>query len=261
VDKWIYISFDFSDSTAFRKYFEKSDTVAYTPSMLSPHQLQVNTFSYHDIPRAKDGGNFIILGLILFFVTMACSINRKIYGNYLKAVFSSRAFASINREKYMIRQSLFFPLIIASYLSFSLFFLFILQVFFPHLILKFGGDLILKIILAALPVLFLFYWLTNKYLSYVFSQKKETAERFQYHFFSVSMGAQAIAPLLLFYTITHSKYLIWIALCIIGILFIIRQVKCFILTTPAIFDLKYFLYLCTVEILPCLLIIKWASLF
>ena len=254
-------TFAFSDSTVFHKYLEENDSVSYVPSVLTPHQLSVESLTYDNIPKTENDGNFIILGIILFLVAVACLINRKIYVNYLKAVFSPRVFASVNRDGSIARQSLFYPLIIASYLSFSLLALFFCQVFFPHLILEFGENLILKIILAVLPVLFMMYWLINKYISYIFSQKKETVERFQHYFLSVFLGAQIITPLLLLYIINPSKYLIWIALLVLGVLFIVRQVKCFILTRNTIFDLKYFLYLCTVEILPCLIIIKWVSLF
>ena len=254
-------TFAFSDSTIFRKPLEKNDSVSYIPSVLTPHQLEVKSFTYNNIPKTRNDGNFIILGIILFLIAVACFINRKVYCNYLKAVFNSRIFALVNRDGSIARQNLFLPLIIVSHLSFALLTLFACQVFFPLLIPKFGENFILTIILIAIPILFTIYGLINKYLSYVFSRKKETMERFQYYFLSVFLGAQIVAPLLLLYAINPSKYLIWIALFVIGVLFIIRHVKCFILTSSTIFNLKYFLYLCTVEILPCLLIIKWASLF
>lgn len=230
----------------------------YTTSLFKGHKLnkgiQANNL------REQQPTDWITGVLIAFFLILAWT--QVLYGKRLKQIFLApyaiRFLSQLTREGNLFKERI--TVALGAIYLFSI----------PLLILQLNTILLkgskndldqLKLFLASTALLAI-YWLIKisliRFLGFVFNTKTTTREYLlNILIFSLITGI-ILVPLLVVINYTQSPIVLVFTFCIIALLFLYRLVKGFFIgvTLTKFSYLFLFVYLCTLEILPLLVIIK-----
>jgi len=240
------------------------DTVQLQPpvflkSLFTHHSLIPKNFEPK--PKIAQDQNWMVM--ILVFVLFLVAILRVYYQRkftlFINAFFSKRFSNQIIREENALTQSTSVILSIVFLISISLFF-YLVSLHFHHQLI--GANELQKfgVIILACVVFYFLKFLTNKLGGYLFKVYKETDEYIFNQFLVLQiMGLLLVALciLLSYNTNINKEFIIYTGFITLGIGFIVRMIKSFgIANTNTYSPVYIFLYLCTLEILPLIIIVK-----
>jgi hypothetical protein len=230
----------------------------YTPSFFKGHSLhtEIHTGSLRE-PHHAD---WVTGVLIIFFMLLAWT--QFLYGKRVKQIFlaphSIRFLSQLTREGNLFKERVAVALGIVYLFSLPLLIIQINTILFKGT--KSDVDQ-LKLFFGAAAFLLL-YWLVKisliRFLGFVFNTKTTTREYLlNILIFSLITGI-VLLPFLVVINYTHSFFVLVAALSVVAILFLYRLVKGFFIgiTLTKFSYLFLFVYLCALEILPLLVIIK-----
>lgn len=250
-----FVNLLFCDSLQFKKILHQ-DTISYTTSVFQNHQLQVSDFNYTMIPNDH---NYWILGVL--FVVLICYIfsilyNRKWVFRLGQVLCSKQSLSLMKREMESNKKFIFIPLLINAWCCFSLFVFYIFRCFYPLIYERIAAISLFGIIILFVLIWFIIYISIRFYIRYLYELDSDN-NNLRYYFISIMLASQFIFPCLCVYYIYPTKFMIGIMICIYTVLFLFRNVKCFLLNLHQKAGFKYFLYLCIVEILPWFMLYKF----
>ena len=233
--------------------------IMFSESMFAQHLLSTHRFelkpkiSYHQNWLA-----FTFLGL-LFTIAILRVFYQKKFSLFLNAFLSKRFSNQITREENALTQSTSVALSAVFLVSISLFFYLVNQHFHLNLMGEIGWQKFLSILLACV-VFYLLKFLANKLGGYLFKAYKETDEYIFNQFLVLQILGIVLLALciLLCYSLRINKDLIiYFGFASLGIGFIIRMIKSLGIPNMNTYSTVYiFLYLCTLEILPLIIVVK-----
>jgi len=235
----------------------------YETSPFRAHQLQVktlnNTIHSHypsDWIVLSFLGCFIIVAWVHFFYFKRI---RQIY----YAPLSQRFLNLLTKEGNLFRERISVALTIIYLVTYSLFLGLVIKEFIPGLIARFNDYQVFAFCAAAVILFWVLKICIIRFLGIVFRTSSSTSDYLQNILVSMFISGLILLPLLILTVFLHSDILIYITLITICFLYIFRVMRGYFIgiSLKKFSYLFLFVYLCTLEILPLLVILKGLILF
>ena len=223
--------------------------------MFTRHWLSVTQFQW-DLVTRPNSWLTLIFCLLLFIFTMTFLTFRRKLTLISRALFSQRHFSLLQREGKIIedRSSVFvlaFDLITIT-TGLAMF----CETYFPSAVSKWPFIAYIGLILTSLLVAYIFKLFCNELYAHLFGREKERTTVNQYKFIFITDFSVFLFPLLI---LTHYSglravyYLIAVVFVALFAVWIYRMLK---INSMNGHRFHFFLYFCTLEILPWVLFLK-----
>jgi len=239
---------------------EKSQT---HQSLFKSHNLQIKNFETGQLRKTNENWiAFILLFCIILFTYIRFNYRKRL-GQIFKAFFSERDVNQLVREGNLFYEGISVPLFINYTLIISLFVYFASKNF--HRTIQYSSGLIIygKIILI-MGLIYLLKILIVQVIGFIFKSIKETTQHILIiYIFNQVLGLILLPFLIIIYYATYfasfNSYVFYSALIMVLLVYLFRIFR---LAFFGLFQSKFsnfylFLYLCTVEILPLLILTKF----
>lgn len=200
---------------------------------------------------APDWLSLIFIGCIIYFILIKFLLNINIIEG-IKGLLKIEVLDDVSFEKTNRSLALFLsPYAIIVY-GYYLYFL------VNPLYLSMQLDLLFLVFSGIVLLLFLFKKMLELFISFVFSTLDTFVAYLLDHLFLLGVGSIIQLILLVLYTYSQIKLILWISIGFLFIFFIFRLIRSFIIGFRLTsFSKSYlFLYLCSLEILPLIWIYK-----
>lgn len=234
-------------------------SATFSKSLFTHHLLRAKNFEPKIKVNEQQNWMVVIILASLFLVAILRVFYQKKFTLFVNAFVSKRFSNQIIREENALTQSTSVMLTIVFFISISLFFYLVTQHFHQSLSGYDGFQKFSVIFLFCIGFYFL-KLLANKAGGYIFKVNKETDEYIFNQFIVLQILGLLliICCILLKYSVNINKEIIiyfGFGTLILG--FIVRMIKSFGIANMNSYSPVYiFLYLCTLEILPLLIIVK-----
>lgn len=240
------------DSTAFHSF----DSVGYVSSVFSSHLLKPQ----HKEPQSSVAENRNwLFGLLVILAILYLYIQNNFYGRFAqvkRAFIIKRYYSQMIRDGNIFRERIVIPIYIIYYICFAL----IIEDWILYQIdiqkIPLSPLNFFFAILLFLMVFQLFKMWGINLLGKLFYTKAQTETYQLEHLLYVTLVGLFFIPLAWIYSYTHWVGILHIAGGVIVLLSTIRLVKAVINWRKVFTLFKLFLYLCTLEILPIVIILK-----
>ncbi|MBN2237197.1 MAG: DUF4271 domain-containing protein, partial [Bacteroidales bacterium] len=174
-----------------------------------------------------------------------------------KSILSSSHVKQLHREGNLVKHG--YPIILLFMFSFSLaLFMFqLLRELYPHSFYFSVGQGFL-LVLGATVAYFIGKFLTIWYLGVLFQTKQDTYRYLTDQFLFQISASFVLLPLLILYIYSGYQFFVLVAIIVLSLLWIYRLQRAFVIGLACTnFSRSYlFLYLCTLEVLPLLILFK-----
>lgn len=231
----------------------------FTKSLFSHHLLQTSRFEPKEKVVQQQNWMVVVFLLILFLIGILRVFYQRKLTLFLNAFFSKRFSNQILREENALTQSTSVVLSAVFFISISMFLFLVSQHYNFDLFGQTGWQKFLFIVIACI-VFYLLKLLSNKLGGYLFKAYKETDEYIFNQFLVIQILGLllSICCILLSYSDNLNKeWIIYVGFATLLIGFFVRMIKSFGIVNMNTYSPVYiFLYLCTLEILPLIIIVK-----
>ncbi len=205
-------------------------------------------------PFVPDWLSLLFLGAIIYFILIKFLLNIHILDG-LKGLLKIEVLDEVGFEKTNRILALFlspFGIIVYAWYGYFIINQIYVKLEFDHLFFLFSILFIL---------LFVFKKLVEYLIAIVFNTQKAFTAYLMDHLFLLGFSSVFQLIFIVFYTYSQEIIFLWSAYAILIIFFIYRLVRSFIIGFRLIaFSKSYlFLYLCSLEILPIIWILKWVT--
>jgi hypothetical protein len=252
-------------------YTDTSGTMVQSGGMIGKDtSLRPSLFQNHLLPVKNDGPQLhitdcdfwiagILMGLFILFVWMYAS-NRKKLNQVISAFYINRSGDLLSREELSLGNR------VAVFLS--IFFVVTITVFITHLLSYYGflhypvSAVVLSLSVASgLLIAYVFKMLTIRILGFVFKVEKEASEYAMLVFLFCNTLGLFMLPLVIGLTFMRqvpSSFFINTGIVVIAIFIVVRTVRGLFLglNSSRISKFYLFMYLCTLEIMPFVILAK-----
>ena len=234
-------------------------SVPYSKSIFTPHLLKPKKIEVQPKIEVQQNWMVLVIVLVLFLVGILRVFYQKKFTLFINAFISRRFSNQIIREENALTQSTSIVLSTVFFISISLFFYLVSGYFHQKIIGYSDWQNFLVILLATISFYFL-KLLVNKAGGYIFKTYKETDEYIFNQFLVLQiLGLMLIiwCILLKFSTNVNKEIIIYAGFATLILGFVVRMIKSFGIVNMNSYSPVYiFLYLCTLEILPLIIIVK-----
>lgn len=236
--------------------FDNQKDTSLVPSIFQNHLLVPSHNS--KIPIDKRSDDWIIIPFLMVLV-LFIYISKNFYQRSIQAIkapFSKRGMSQLERDGNVFKETIKYPIYFIEIITITLI-LFQTIGYFTK-----GTDLGApshKIFLFISIGYFAFVLIKNQILnllSYIFDTSEETIFYKVEGFLLLGVGSIILIPLSFAFQYTQMVLFLYAALVFIGLLMIFKLIKGFQIWGRTHHYFKIFAYLCTVEVLPYLLIAK-----
>lgn len=198
--------------------------------------------------------SLIFLGTLIYFILIKFILNIHLMDG-LKGLFKIEVLDEVGFEKTNRILALFlapFGIIVYAWYSF-----FILNPFYITLEL----DYLFLLFSIFFALSFVFKKLVEYLIAVVFNTQKAFKAYLMDHLFLLGVSSVLQLIFIVFYTYSQEAIFLWSAYAVLIIFFIYRLTRSFIIgfRLTAFYKSYLFLYLCSLEILPIIWIIKWVT--
>ena len=222
--------------------------------MFTRHWLSVTQFQWDAVPRPNSWITLIFC-LLLFIFTMTFLTFRRKLTLIFRALFSQRHFSLLQREGKIIedRSSIF--VIVFDLLTITTGLTMFCNSFFPHTVSKWPYISYIGLFLALLLAAYIIKLLCNELYSRLFDRDKERTSVNQYKFIFMTDFSVFLFPMLILTHYTGLRIVYYLIAGVLAVLFSIWTYRLLKINSMGGHRFQFFLYFCTLEILP------WAILF
>ena len=232
-------------------------------SFFTSHLLRPTGFNIKEREIINPGWIHIMIFIcFLLFATAQYGYFRRMQ-QIFKAYFVNRLFNQLSRDGGLLSERVSIFLFISFVLSFSLFIFKIYDFYYdvPSSVI-YSFILYTKIVAGVLLFYFL-KMLLYKSCGYIFKSAKETSDYILTIYIYGQVVGVILLPIIVVATYINNVFIIYIGLTVIALLYIYRLFRGITITISNVKISAYyiFLYLCTLEILPLLLLTKVLKIF
>lgn len=228
-------------------------------SLFEHHALAVAEYSADAVPQPENGVTIVLCALI-FLMTISVVLFRRRLSNLIRSLYSQRFFSLLIRESKVLEEMMF-PVTL-------LFDLFTMALGIVLIIMRFKAPLVSQLtfwgaygsVFAVLAVLYILVFFANVVYTGLFDHQKERYSLNLYKFVFSTNVAMLLLPFLIVY---HALGNFAVMYAFIPVFFVILGLYLYRLLkiNPRNINLfHFFLYFCTLEILPWVLLVKWISI-
>lgn len=204
--------------------------------------------------------DYISYALLFFISGVALIWNflpERLYSEFnisIKKGFSRSSDVTIKTPGLLISLFFFFNFVF----SFSFFIFLLTKSFAPDLVLGMNNLMLIAYILIAIFLFYLFRLLFIKLSGYIFKTSEKSSQQLNIYINTENMLGVLLIPVLIFSLYAKVPFVLFAGLLMFIILLIIRWVKTFFIgmSISGFSVLHLILYLCTLEIIPVLIVIK-----
>lgn len=218
-----------------------------------------DTFCYNTINRPSSWP-VIVICILLLLISVILASNRKRFSLIIRSFYLQRNFSLLTREGRLFEERIIFVVLLFDMMTFALGLLMLGEHYNPELIRKVTSPGAYGIILAALFALYFLKMSVNYLYAYLFDRIKERMSLILYKFIFVTNAAIALLPLLIFiqFTGTNSLFFVYIPIfCVFLLLYLYKLLK---INPKKVNLFHFFIYFCTLEILPYLVLVVLYSM-
>ena len=232
-------------------------------SFFSLHLLRPNGFNVKEREIINHGWihGIIFLCFLLFAFSQYGYFRRM--QQIFKAYFANRLFNQLSRDGGLLSERVSIFLFISFFLSFSVF---IYKTFEFYYDVPANGIFSFVLYLKVLVGVTLYYFLKMglyKSCGFIFRSAKETSDYILNIYIFGQVTGVVLLPLIVMITYINNEFIIYIGLTVIALSYVYRLFRGVTITISNVKISMYyiFLYLCTLEILPLLILIKVFQIF
>lgn len=235
----------------------------FEPSPFKEHQLQAKTFNI--ATHSHYPSDWIVLSFLGCFIIVAWvqfyyfKRMRQIY----YAPLSQRFLNLLTKEGNLFKERISIALTLIYLFTYSLFLSLIIKEFIPGIPAALPDYQVFAFCAAATTIFWLIKLYIIRLLGTVFRTFSSTTDYLQNILVSMFITGLALLPLLVLTLFLHSDILLYITLATICLLYVFRVMRGYFIgiSLKKFSYLFLFVYLCALEILPLLLILKGLFLF
>ncbi|MDL2312779.1 DUF4271 domain-containing protein [Bacteroidales bacterium OttesenSCG-928-B11] len=216
--------------------------------------LNASIFSFF----ATDTTDWITLILLaaLVILTLLFTLHRRKYTLLLRSLYSSRYFTQLSHEGKIFEERIYLFDLAFILLTQSVFFYFIIEIYFPSIFAVKPPFFTFLIIMGILVLDFVFKCFMTFSFTYLYDIKSDRTTFFSYKLFTQSSNSLILFPLVVTFTYTSFLPVLLLYIPVFSANFLIMAYRLFLLNRKKIRPFHFFVYFCTFEILPYLILVK-----
>ena len=227
--------------------------------MFSHHSLAFTSFQFDRVVTVGPWPT-ILLCAALFLLTLLVVPFRRKFDLLFRSLYSQRHFSLMMREGKVLQERFFIFTLVFDIIVFALGVLTIMQHYDNTLALKMHVLLLFLILFAVMMALFWVKYLVNILYVNLFDHHKELYPMSLYKFIFVTDAAVLMFPFLALVQFTHHFYWFYCYIPLFLVLFALYVYKLLKINPSQINLFNFFVYFCTLEILPYLLLAKLTAI-
>ena len=220
---------------------------------------KTDEYALHPNPILKENNNWVTAMLIISFTLIALSkgIFQRKFNLIIRALYNNRNFNALIKEVNIFNEFQSWLLFVAYVLNFSLFIYFLIRFYAGRLPSGYGfydyGEILIFFFIFNLMKL-----LIIRVIGAIFKTSAKSNEYMALNFIFSLVAGMFIFPLLVLIFYSNMIFILYTSLIIISLYYLFQLYKDFFIGSGVIkFSKVYlFIYLCTLEILPVMILIK-----
>ena len=223
--------------------------------MFTRHWLSVAQFQWDGVVQPNNWITLVFCVLLLLLTVIFVTFRRKLF-LICRALFSQRHFSLVQREGKVLEDRMSIYLLIFDLLTITTGLVMFCGTYIPNSVGKFPFIANIGIFFGILLVAYLLNLLCNELYASLYGRTKERVAINQYKFCMMTELALVMFPMLIIIQYTQLRFLYYVIATVIGILFITWFYRVMKINFIAGRGIHFFLYFCTLEILPWLVALK-----
>ena len=249
----------------FKKYnnilIYETDYKNLKTSIFKNHSLKTNSINQHPFNYSTTDWLLLLVFILISFFSYNKYHNKKRFYQILKATISNRSINQLNRDGDIFKERISLVLTILYLLSFSLFVFLLLHYFYNLKNLDFFNLKFYIKILLVITALFVIKFSVTRFVGFIFKNNNASSYYNLNNFiFNFSLGV-FLLPINIFILYSNKNYSSFFVIFGAFFLLIISIIKFYRAVVIGVSFSKFsnyylFLYLCTLEILPLLILLK-----
>ena len=223
--------------------------------MFTRHWLSVTQFQWDSVTRPNSWITLIFC-LLLFIFTLTFFTYRRKLVLIFRALFSQRHFSLLQREGNIIEDRSFFFVLAFDLITFALGMVMFCGTFTPLAVSRWPYMAYVGLFLAILLAAYIFKLFCNQVYSTCFDREKERTAINQYKFIFMTDFAVLLFPMLILTHYSGLRFVYYVIAVFFVILFAIWVYRMMKINSMNGHRFHFFLYFCTLEILPWAVFLK-----
>lgn len=228
-------------------------------SLFQHHALAVAEYSADAVPQPENGVTMVLCALI-FLMTISVVLFRRRLSNLIRSLYSQRFYSLLLRESKVLEEMTFPVTLLFDLLTIALGILLIIMHFNAPFVARMTFWGAYGVVFAVLALVYIIEFSANVIYTGLFDHQKERYSLNLYKFVFTTNVAMLLMPFLIVY---HALGNFAVMYAFIPVFFVMLGLYLYRLMkiNPRNINLfHFFLYFCTLEILPWLLLVKVVSI-
>lgn len=228
-------------------------------SLFQHHALAVAEYSADAVPQPENGVTIVLCALI-FLMTISVVLFRRRLSNLIRSLYSQRFYSLLLRESKVLEEMTFPVTLLFDLLTIALGILLIIMHFNAPFVARMTFWGAYGVVFAVLALVYIIEFSANVVYTGLFDHQKERYSLNLYKFVFTTNVAMLLMPFLIVY---HALGNFAVMYAFIPVFFVMLGLYLYRLMkiNPRNINLfHFFLYFCTLEILPWLLLVKVVSI-
>lgn len=226
------------------------------PTLFSDGLYSVTQITTDVVPKPNNWAMVIICFLLLLFTLLIVPYRRK-YTLIVKALFSQRNYSLLMREGRILEENIYPLQLMLGVLTFSFGLTIIVDHFQPMLVQKITYIGMFGLLTLMLFALFGLKFLIMRMYIKLFDRSRERYHIDMNKFIFITISSLVLLPVLAVVQITHSFLLLY-AYIPVFVVFLFFYIYNLLKINPKSINLfQFFVYFCTLEILPYVILVKF----
>jgi len=223
--------------------------------MFTQHWLITTQFNWDTVVRPNNGLTLVFCLLLLLFTSILVAFRRKIMLIF-RALFSQRHFSIIQREGKLLEDRMSPFVLLFDVLTITTGLVMFCSTYIPRPMSKLPFLAYIGIFFALLLAAYFLKLLCNELYAKLFGRAKERTAMNQYKFIFMTDFAVILFPLLIIIQYTRQLAVYYVITGILVALFSVWFYRLMKINSNNLHKFHFFLYFCTLEILPWLIFLK-----
>ena len=197
--------------------------------------------------------------LLLILIAVTITFHKKKVFLVIQSVFSQRHFSLLNREGKVFNEHFYILPLSVIILSFSLFCYTLFDYFLPDYHFPFSTFSLFLMSMVFIMADYALHRLFFRLFCYFFDYQNDFYYFNLYHFSFLLINSLLLFPTLLCYYYIPLKIILPIYIFVLFILYLFAHFRIFTSKITEVNLFYFFIYFCTFEILPYLIVLKWVK--
>jgi hypothetical protein len=223
--------------------------------MFTRHWLSVAQFQWDGVVRPNNWITLIFCVLLLLLTLIFLTFRRKLF-LICRALFSQRHFSLVQREGKVLEDRASFRLLLFNILTISTGIVMFSYTYIPNAMSKLPFIANVGVCFGVLLAAYVLKLLCNELYASLYGRTKERIAMNQYKFCMITDLAVILFPMLVIIQFTGLRALYYVIVVVFAILFVIWFYRLMKINFTIGRRFHFFLYFCTLEILPWLIGLK-----